>query len=147
MDLNALIELLNQDLRREYQHMLFYAHSANMLVGLERLYLADKLKEHAASEMQHVFQFAEKIRANKGSLKSGLDAVAFPTDIQTAKDILTAAIQLEEEVVRNYHDRHDQASQLYDKTGMHYDLVIFLEEQIEHSQADIDELKLIVAGM
>lgn len=147
MTLEHFIGLLNEDLKNEYQHMLFYAHAASMLVGLERLYLADKLKEHVASEMQHVFQFAQKIRANGGVPVSGLDATKFPHWPYKAWGIVDEAIKLEEMVVKNYHERHKQASDLYAEMGKHYDLVIFIEEQIEHSQGDIDELKLIMLGL
>lgn len=150
MELKQLIDLLNEDLKREYQHMLFYTHAANMLVGLERLYLADKLKEHAASEMQHVFQFAQKIRANGGIPVSGMSAESF-CDVNLlegkAKAIIGQALAIETEVVVNYHERHKQASALNAATGNHYDLVVFLEEQIEHSQGDIDELNLIALGL
>ncbi len=143
-----LIESLNEDLKNEYQHMLFYTHAANMLVGLERLYLADQLKAHAASEMQHVFQFAQKIRANGGIPVSGMKTAWFTEeDCTSAKQVIGQAIALETEVVKNYHKRHRQASELNANTDKHYDLVIFLEEQIEHSQNDIDELKLILLGM
>lgn len=139
-----LIDLLNGDLINEYKHMLFYTHAANMLIGMERLYLADKLKEHAASEMQHVFQFAQKIHSNGLTPNYGFEIPGIEDFPIGAKDILNMAIKLEEEVVHNYHVRHQQASELHAETGKHYDLVIFLEEQIEHSQGDIDELKLIV---
>jgi bacterioferritin (cytochrome b1) len=124
--------------------MLFYTHAANMLVGMERLYLADKLKEHAKSEMDHVFEFAQKIRANGGIPVSGLQASCFDEDSCAAAVIINKAIELEKEVVARYHERHKQATELYEKSGQNYDLIIFLEEQIEHSQNDIDEMKLIV---
>lgn len=146
MNLNELINLLNEDLKREYQHMLFYTHAANTLVGLERLYFADKLKEHAKSEMNHVFQFAQKIKANGVHPVSGLNVPEFSEISGCAKDIIYDAIKLEEQVIINYHERHKQASELYAQTGKHYDLIVFLEEQIEHSQGDVDELKLISAG-
>lgn len=147
MTLDKFIGLLNEDLRNEYQHMLFYTHTASMLVGLERLYLTDKLKEHAASEMQHVFQFAQKIRANGHEPASGMEATKFSLWPEKAYGIVGEAIKLEEQVVKNYHERHKQASDLYAETSKHYDLVVFIEEQIEHSQGDIDELKLIMLGL
>lgn len=144
MELEKLVALLNEDLSREYQHMLFYTHAATRLRGIERLYLAGKLKEHAASEMQHIFQFGEKIRANGGTPVDGSTSPPLPEWDGTGYGTIFAAIKLEEEVVANYHERHRQASELHAQTGKHYDLVVFLEEQIEHSQGDIDELKLIV---
>lgn len=150
MTLEKLISLLNEDLSREYQHMLFYTHAANVLIGPERLYFADKLKEHAASEMQHVFQFAQKIRANGGTPISGLQSAPFTDSVEqcrTLKQVIGQALALETEVVNKYHERHKQASELHAATGLNYDLVIFLEEQIEHSQGDIDELTLVAAGL
>ncbi len=147
MDLKTLVDLLNEDLKHEYQHMLFYTHAANVLVGMERMYLADKLKEHAKSEMDHVFQFANKIRANGGVPVSGSNTIEMPLPPNKAYGIIDFAIKLEKEVVNNYHIRHEQASRLYAETGKHYDLVVFLEEQIEHSQGDIDEFTIIMMGL
>lgn len=131
-------KLLNEDLRNEYKHMLFYLHSANILMGMDRLYLADKLSEHAKSEMEHVQQFAHKIRALGLRPVSGLLSNTFP-EFDTAANILAYALEMEQEVVRNYHERHKQLQETGDVS-----LVVFIEDQIQDSQEDIDELLQIL---
>jgi len=146
MTLAQLVASLNGDLKNEYKHMLFYMHAANVLVGKERAFFVDKLKAEANSEMGHVFEFAHKIRGWGGVPICGLEAHAFPTDLTTLEQIVDYAIEMEREVIANYHERHAQAEALHAQTGKHYDIVIFLEEQIEHSQTDVDEFVQMQAG-
>jgi len=143
MTLEEMLANLNGDLKNEYKHMLFYMHAANVLKGRERAFFVDKLKADAASEMAHVFEFAHKIRGWGGTPICGLEANDFPDNLTSFTDIVDYAIDMEEEVVKNYHERHDQGEQLYKDTGKHKDIFLFLEEQIEHSQHDLDELKQI----
>jgi bacterioferritin (cytochrome b1) len=140
MTLDEILGHLNNDLRNEYKHLLFYMHAANLLVGVKRLYIADFLKAHATEEMAHVYQFAHKIRGWGGTPYSGLAAHQFPEGLTTAEQIIDYAIEMEQEVIANYHKRHEQAEELRNATGKHFDIALFLEEQIEHSQADVDEL-------
>jgi bacterioferritin (cytochrome b1) len=142
MKKEKLIELLNGDLRNEYKHMLYYLHSSFMLLGFSRLYLKDLLETHAKEEMEHVTEFAEKIRALGGNPVCEISA--FPTDLTDATLILQYALDMEKEVVRNYHERHKNAIEFYEATKANYDLVVFLEKHIEESQEDIDELTKVL---
>lgn len=143
MDTREMIGLLNADLRNEYKHLLFYLHCGNTLRGLDRLHLGKMFYEHAAGEMEHVQQFAHKIRGLGGDPVSGLMAHHFNDgEPMTAEQMLCEALAMEEEVVRNYTTRRKQAEEIGD-TG----LVLFIEDQIEDSQNDIDELRqLLEAG-
>ena len=140
MTLKEILQKLNDDLCNEYKHMLFYMHAANMLCGPERAFFVDKLKTEATSEMGHVYAFAHKIRGWGGDPVSGLNAKNFPPGLSYFKEIVCYAIDMEQEVIANYHKRHAEASDLCNETGKHMDIVLFLEEQIEHSQHDVDEL-------
>jgi ferritin len=139
MQVKELVDLLNEDLRNEYKHHLFYLHSFNVLIGLERLYLGPWLKSQAEEEAVHVQEFAKKIVAFGAMPVSGLQSHPFPS-LRSADSILGYALEMEKEVVANYHVRHAQATEVYETTHQHYDLVVFLEDQIEHSQGDIDEI-------
>lgn len=136
-----MVDLLNMDLQNEYKHMLFYLHCGNTLRGTERLYLGKMFYEHAAGEMEHVQQFAHKIRGLGGDPVSGLSSNAFPTGVMDAGQMLRAALDMEEHVVNNYVVRRKQAEELGDTP-----LVLFLEDQIEDSQHDIDELRQLLEG-
>jgi bacterioferritin (cytochrome b1) len=139
MDAREMIVLLNGDLRNEYKHLLFYLHCGNTLRGLDRLHLGKMLYEHATGEMEHVQQFAHKIRGLGGEPVSGLEANPFTEYPQTAEQMLREALAMEEEVVRNYSDRIVQAEEM-DDTG----LALFLEDQLEDSQNDIDEIRQLL---
>jgi ferritin len=140
-----VIAWLNSDILNEYQHFLFYLHSSMMLTGLERVYLVDILKKHAESEMEHILEFGHKIRSYGAEVVSINNSQRyFPNLLTRAKDILEYAITMEKEVVQNYHLRHEMFEKLDPKD---ISLLVFIEEQIEHSQHDIDELIQILAGM
>lgn len=89
MTVADFVKLLNEDLRNELKHMLYYLHSSHVLVGVERFFLADKLQEHAKDEMAHVTQFASKIRALGGYPVHIPNA--FATELTSAVDILKYA--------------------------------------------------------
>jgi bacterioferritin (cytochrome b1) len=141
-----IIDALNGDIVNEYQHMLFYMHAASVLSGLERLYLGEFFRKQAESEMGHVLQFAHKIRA-LGGVPAGARSYDWSTLGNTAKSLLTYAANMEEEVVANYHRRLKQFEALEEKTGKFHDLVMFVEEQIEDSQNDLDEMYQLLRGM
>jgi len=143
MTLEQMVELLNEDLRNEYKHHRFYLHASFVLRGLERLYFGDWLRKQAAEELDHVTQFANKI-TSFGTMPT-TEANDFPNNLTRASDILNYAIQMEQEVVANYHQRLLAAEELSASTGKYYDLVLLYEEQIEHSQSDIDEMLKMVA--
>lgn len=135
MTTNKVIEILNDDLCQEYKHMLFYLHAANTVKGMERLYLADLFKKHAAGEMEHVMAFAHKINGYGGFPVSGLNTALFESQQLTGAELLSYALLMEREVVANYHQQH-KAFQDYADIS----LLVFMEDQIEDSQRDIDEL-------
>jgi bacterioferritin (cytochrome b1) len=135
---DKVIDMLNADLENEYHHMLFYMHASHMVKGIERAYLVDFFKNHALGEFNHISQFANKIRSYGGT------PIAIPklTNESLALNsgsigILYQALEMEMNVVRNYTEQRkffDSISEL------DASLVLFIEEQIEDSQKDIDEL-------
>jgi bacterioferritin (cytochrome b1) len=142
MTLAEMIDLLNSDLENEYKHFRFYLHSSIMVTGMQRFFLVPWLIKQADEEKGHVIEFANKIRALGGIPTA--ESRQFPKNISEPYEIINYALQMEKEVVANYHVRHAQAVELSEKTGKHYDLVVLLEDQIEHSQQDIDELKMVL---
>lgn len=138
MTVEEMVGLLNDDLRNEYKHMHFYLHAAAVVEGVERFWLSKLLREHAESELEHCLQFSTKIRSYGGYPIQGWQAKCCDT-VETARDILRYALCMEQEVVDNYKVRRQQAEELGDTA-----LVLFIEEQIEDSQHDVDELKIAV---
>jgi bacterioferritin (cytochrome b1) len=135
----ALINLLNEDLKNEWKHHCFYLHNASTITGLHAREYKEFLIEQSKSELDHVSQFSDLI--------VGLGAIPttfvnpFPT-LTDAFEILEFAMKMEEEVVENYTKRIEQAEKLGGADGRW--IVIFLESQIEDSRKDLDELKQIL---
>lgn len=142
MTKEQMIELLNGDIRNEYMHLHFYLHSAMMVQGLHREELREFLLEEAAGEMKHVQQFGDLI-VGLGGLPENTPNI-FPTELTNPVDILTHALGMEDQVVANYVQRMDQATELGGVDGRWIE--IFLEDQIMQSRTDADHLRQILKG-
>jgi bacterioferritin len=56
-----LIELLNEDLSREYQAIVAYVVYSQVIKGAQYMKIADELKIHAGEELQHALKIASQI--------------------------------------------------------------------------------------
>ena len=56
-----MIELLNEDLAREYQAIIAYVIYSQTLKGAEYNHIAQELEKHAGEELQHALQIAKQI--------------------------------------------------------------------------------------
>ncbi len=141
MTINEFLAKMQDDLKQEYKHLHFYLQSSFVLYGPERLHVGKFLEEQANSELSHVRQFANKLRAF-GQIPTTEYLNPFTATVQPTgwAEILSAALSLEQEVVANYHERLAQIEDIHSKTNKYMDLVLFYEDQIEHSQEDIDEI-------
>jgi bacterioferritin (cytochrome b1) len=131
-----MVNLLNADLRNELKHMLFYLHSASMIRGLHREEVRKFLLEEATSEMEHVKLFQDLI------IGLGGIPTTTPNSFQTfsdVRDILTYALTMEDEVVKNYTERSTQAEEWGGIDGKWIES--FLEEQIADSRTDADHIR------
>ena len=146
VSLTEMIALLNEDLSREYSHMHFYLHASIVCRGLHREEYAEMFQAEATSEMGHVGQFGKLILGLGG--KPSTSVADFPTGITEPLRIVEEAMRMEKEVVANYVDRMDQAINLQDNGGddrIHGRYIeIFLEDQILHSRADVDNFREIL---
>lgn len=139
MNLEKMIESLNSDLSNELKHLHFYLFSSSNVTGINRLEVREFLEKQAKSEMEHVKAFQDVI--------IGLDGVPttqinFFPKLTLASEILNYALEMETEVVNNYFDRLNQADALGGVDGRF--LVIFLEEQMQDSRMDLDNIKQIM---
>ena len=146
VSLSELVNQLNEDLSREYSHMQFYLHASIVVRGLHREEYAELFQKEAASEMGHVTEFGKLILGLGG--KPTTNVASFPTDVTDPIKLVEEALRMEKEVVANYVDRMDQAIALQENGGddrVHgrY-LEIFLEDQILHSRADVDNYREIL---
>lgn len=132
---NELIDVLNNDLKNEWKHHNFYLHNASNVIGLHSIEYKEFLLKQAASEMNHVSKFSDII-VGLGGLPTK-ESNEFPSLFEPS-DIIEYAIKMEEEVIKNYVERIRILESL---DGVDpYWVILFLEEQIQDSRQDRDEM-------
>src|SRR5271156_586787 len=97
-----LVELLNEDLSREYQAVIAYVVYSQVLKGAEYMNIADQLEIHAKQELDHALILSRQIDY-LGKMPS-----VTPKPVRTsekAKDMLRFDLENENQTVRNYRDR------------------------------------------
>jgi ferritin len=149
MKLDELVDLLIGDLANEYAHMHFYMQAATNIRGLHRQEIGEFFSEQAASEMKHVEEFRRMIQGlitRRGLDKKITSFVApFKEGSTCPEDLLSAALEMEDQVVSNYVERLGQAESLSNNGGE--DSVdgtyvgLFLEDQILDSRGDADNIR------
>ena len=109
MTRERLIELLNDDLSREYQAIIAYVNYSQVLKGAAYMNIAAELETHASEELQHAL-----IIANQIDYLGGMPTVT-PKPVKTsekAEDMLRFDLENEAETIRNYRRRLKQADEL-----------------------------------
>ena len=104
-----LVELLNDDLAREYQAIISYVIYSQVLKGAPYMSIAKELEAHAGEELQHALIIAKQIDYFGGQPTST------PKPVRTsdkAEDMLRFDLENENDTVRNYRDRVRQAEAL-----------------------------------
>jgi bacterioferritin len=133
-----LVRLLNGDLAREYQAAVMYTTYAALVEGPFRPQLAAFFKSEIAGEMGHAQFLADKIAALGGTPTTEVAAVPPATD---AREMLEQVLRAEEQAVRNYRERAEQADALGD-LGLKVQLENIAAEETQHR----DEVKRILDG-
>lgn len=104
-----LIQLLNEDLAREYQAIIAYVNYSQVLKGAEYMHIAKELETHAAEELTHALIISKQI-----DYLGGMPTVV-PKEVKTstdAKEMLRFDLANEEETIREYRDRVVQCEAL-----------------------------------
>jgi bacterioferritin len=128
-----LVELLNEDLSREYQAIIAYVNYSNVLKGAAYMNIADELKKHAAEELKHALIIADQV-----DYFNGMPTVV-PKPVKTsekAEDMLRFDLDNENETIRQYRRRVKQCEELGETATAEYIREILLDEQDhQHSLA------------
>lgn len=104
-----LIELLNEDLAREYQAIIAYVVYSQVLKGAEYMNIAEELQIHAGEELQHALTISKQI-----DYLGGMPCTT-PKPVKTsekAEDMLRFDLDNENETIRNYRQRVRQCEAL-----------------------------------
>lgn len=123
-----LIELLNEDLAREYQAIIAYVNYSQVLKGAEYMAIAEELEVHAKEELDHAITIAKMI-----DYLGGMPTVT-PKPVRTsekATDMLQFDLDAENETVQNYRERVRQCEALGEFAIAEHIREILVQEQ-EH---------------
>jgi len=104
-----LIELLNEDLAREYQAIIAYVVYSQVIKGAQYMSIAGELEQHAAEELRHALTIAKQI-----DYLGGEPTVA-PLPVMMSDDpeeLLRFDLQNENDTVRAYRDRVRQCESM-----------------------------------
>ena len=104
-----LIDLLNEDLSREYQAIIAYVNYSQVLKGAAYMNIADELAIHATEELAHALTIAGHI-----DYLGGMPSVT-PKPVKTsekAEDMLRFDLENEKETIANYRRRVKQCDEL-----------------------------------
>lgn len=153
MTIDKLVTLLEGDLANEYAHWHFYMQAATAVRGLHRAEIGEFFSEQAAGEMKHVEEFRrmiQGIKTRRGIPGGAASTVAtFKGGMTCPRELLQAALEMEEQVVDNYVLRHSQAEDLAASPGDAADatyVALFLEDQILDSRGDADNILEMLKG-
>jgi bacterioferritin len=101
-----MVQLLNDDLAREYQAIIAYTVYSQVLKGPEYMDIARELERHAGEELAHALKIAKQI-----DYLGGMPAVT-PKPVKTSEDpeeMLRADLENERATVAHYRQRIRQA--------------------------------------
>jgi bacterioferritin len=123
-----LINLLNEDLAREYQAIISYVIYSQVLKGPQYMSIAGELEKHAGQELQHAMTIAKQIDYLGGMPTNTPGPVKLS---EKAEDMLRFDLDNENETVRNYRERVRQCEALGEFAMAEHIREILVQEQ-EH---------------
>jgi len=104
-----MIDLLNEDLAREYQAIIAYVVYSQTMKGAKYLHIASELEKHAGEELSHALQIAKQIDYLNGA------PVVQPKEVKLSDnpdDMLRFDLENESETILNYRKRVREADAL-----------------------------------
>jgi bacterioferritin len=123
-----LIELLNEDLAREYQAVIAYVVYSQVLKGAQYMSIADELEVHAGEELRHALTISKHVDYLGGM------PTATPLPVvqsENAVEMLRADLDNENDTIRAYRDRVRQCEAL-GEFAIAEDIREILREEQEH---------------
>jgi bacterioferritin len=123
-----LIELLNEDLAREYQAIIAYVVYSQVLKGAQYMNIAGELEKHAQEELGHALILSKQIDYLGGT--PGVTAKPVKQS-EDAEQMLRFDLDNENETVRNYRQRVRQCEALGEYAMAEHIRRILVDEQ-EH---------------
>jgi bacterioferritin len=101
-----MIELLNEDLSREYQAIIAYTVYSQVIKGAKYMNVARELESHAGEELAHALAISKQIDYLGGQPTGTAKAVKLS---DKAEEMLKADLENETTTIANYRTRVRQA--------------------------------------
>jgi bacterioferritin len=123
-----LIDLLNEDLSREYQAIIGYVNYSQVLKGAQYMSIAKELEKHAKEELDHALIISKQV-----DYLGGMPSVT-PKPVRTsekAEAMLRFDLEAETETIRAYRERVKQCEALGEYAMAEQIREILIDEQ-EH---------------
>lgn len=101
-----MVELLNEDLAREYQAIIAYIIYSQTMKGAEYNHIAQELEKHAGEELSHALKIAKQIDYFNG------EPINKPKEVKVSskpKEMLRFDLENERQTLSNYRQRIRQA--------------------------------------
>jgi bacterioferritin len=121
-----LVDLLNQDLEREYQAIIAYTIYSKVLKGAAYMNIAAELEKHAHEELDHALIISDSV-----DYLGGMPANT-PKEVkrsEKAEEMLRFDLDNEAETIRNYRERVKQCEALQEYAIAEQIRKILIEEQ------------------
>lgn len=126
-----LIDLLNEDLQREFQAVIGYVNYSQVLKGAAYMNIAGELEVHAKQELDHALKISFWI----DNLGGNPAVTAKPVKTSDkAEDMLRFDLDNEKETIRNYRRRVRQVDTL-NEFALGEDLREILRDEQDHLNA------------
>jgi bacterioferritin len=103
---DEMVELLNEDLAREYQAVIAYTVYSQVLKGAQYNSIAKELEKHAGEELAHALKISRQVDYFGGM------PTTQPKEVKTSEDpkrMLQFDLENERVTIQNYRDRIRQA--------------------------------------
>ena len=123
---DELVDLLNEDLSREYQAIISYVIYSQVLKGAEYMNIADELAKHAAEELNHAL-----IISNQIDYLGGMPTTT-PKPVRTSKkprQMLEFDLENEKITIQGYRERVRQCEKLGEYAMAEHIREILMDEQ------------------
>ncbi len=128
VDRKSLVDLLNEDLAREYQAIIAYVVYSQVLKGAAYMSIAQELEVHAGEELQHALTIAKQIDYLGGT------PTVVPKPVKLSDDpkaLLRFDLENEAETIRAYRERVRQCEAL-GEYAMSEDIREIVRQEQEH---------------
>ena len=131
-----LIDLLNEDLAREYQAVIQYRTYASAVPGVYRQELREFFEAEITDELGHAQLLADKVVALGGRPATTPTAVKYTED---PKEMLRNSLEDEETTIQRYVERRSQAEDCGE-----YGLAVDFDDLIADETRHRDELRMML---